>query len=442
MISMAENPDWKEYSLDVAIYQSIRLFNRNSPLIDNLSRIFQQLSQTLKQVYGYRCALHGFINQTLPEAHVLYEKKDPPAYQLLSFKDHLADYDELLDIFRRRGWLFRDEGTPLILKLSGDTLQKVLQSLDVSPLPSSDTDGIFISFDSGRLNLGWFILYGERKGKEDTSISDPGMMSGRISSLYKNYSSYLDKEYQLISENRSDDGVMITKKTYLPSFRSARWTQVAILFADIHNFTPFTEILRNIDLPTRSGRSSLQIILNDYFENMVGVIQQHQGRIERFFGAGILAVFGEHDDNPALSARSAVMAAQDMVRCFRDLKEKIYKTGFGDQYKYEFNENVEIFLGVGIDYGTVLFDYLGDERHREYSMVGDHVNFARMLGYEACRFNPRDNRRRPPVLLSRTVYHCIASLLARHDLNTVEIQPQDRNYPYSVFGADEDLKFK
>jgi hypothetical protein len=50
----------------------------------------------------------------------------------------------------------------------------------------------------------------------------------------------------------------------------------------------------------------------------------------------------------------------------------------------------------------VLFDYLGDEQHREYSCIGDHVSFADRLMRKAARFDTDTNEKWPPILISQT----------------------------------------
>ena len=61
----------------------------------------------------------------------------------------------------------------------------------------------------------------------------------------------------------------------MPSYYSARWAKAAILFADIRNFTPLTEILRNVyarlgDQETRIFRE----IMDTHCREMARIVQE------------------------------------------------------------------------------------------------------------------------------------------------------------------------
>ena len=431
-------------ALDNLLYECIRQFNQNAPLINNLAEMFSQISRTFEQVYYFRHCQHLFINPLLPESHILTQLPSSITfyYRKLDWPQSSDNYRDFITILQRENWLRTDYDFPKILPLISPDLDRLLSIIDPPSIHDHhDNNNLIVPFDFGTLNLGLFILWGTRNPDRKNRTLDQGKMSGQIAVLYRDFCDFLRKEYrQLPSDTNGPDGSSLTKRIYLPSFnRAARWTKVAVLFADIQNFTAFTEILRNINIKGANDekRPALEKILNDYFEAMANIIQKNRGQIDRFFGAGIIAIFVEQENQPVNVTRNAFRAAIDMVKRFSELKEGFYKEVFGDEYQYEFNESVEIHLGIGIDYGTVLFDYFGDERHKEYTAAGDHVNFARMLGYEACRFDPQRSKIRPNILFSRTVYQCIKSVLIKNDLPRYQIHSQDRNYPYFVYGADE-----
>jgi class 3 adenylate cyclase len=209
---------------------------------------------------------------------------------------------------------------------------------------------------------------------------------------------------------------MLTQETYLPSFYASRWTQAAILFADIKNFTPLTQILRNVYAPPgQRDTDALMEILNKHCSEMARIIQQKgQGRINRFFGPGVMAIFGEHERNPTKAAGSAAYVAIEMIERFQTLRREFLETAFGGNYETEYNESVDVQLAIGIDYGTVLFDYLGDSFHREFTVLGDHVTYAEQLQYYALQAD-ENGRQHPSILISPTVERCIRPFLAKRE---------------------------
>jgi class 3 adenylate cyclase len=86
------------------------------------------------------------------------------------------------------------------------------------------------------------------------------------------------------------------------------------------------------------------------------------------------------------------------------------ETAFGGNYETEYNESVDVQLAIGIDYGTVLFDYLGDSFHREFTVLGDHVTYAEQLQGYALRAG-ENSHQHPAILISPTVERSIRPFL-------------------------------
>ncbi|MEW5870367.1 MAG: adenylate/guanylate cyclase domain-containing protein [Chloroflexota bacterium] len=277
--------------------------------------------------------------------------------------------------------------------------------------------------DFDETNLGVFILWDIGPAKTRFEIGDE-VLNGGIAAIYYGLRKFLSKEYG-----------QFLPTTYLPSLYSTRWFRVAVMSADIHNFTPLSEMLRNVYSQRNVQESgTITMVLNDHCRTMAETIQtEGRGRIDRFVGPGVVAIFGEHEDHPVKASASAVYAALRMVERFHPLREKFLRQAFGQFYDSESNEAVDIDLGIGIDYGTVLFDYLGDDYHREYTILGDHVNFANLLKFEAGRFDVLTKALRPPVLISPTVERCIRPWLKQPE--RIRIQDVPRGMAYTAFGV-------
>ena len=85
--------------------------------------------------------------------------------------------------------------------------------------------------------------------------------------------------------------------------RSGVEREVAVLFADLRGFTRFSE-----------GRLPYDtvFVLNRYFATMGSAIENAGGRVDKFIGDGIMALFGL-ERGPERAARTALAAAMNAV---------------------------------------------------------------------------------------------------------------------------------
>ena len=167
---------------------------------------------------------------------------------------------------------------------------------------------------------------------------------------------------------------------------------------------------------------------------MASIVQgESQGRIINFFGTKLLAIFGEHEDNPSKAATSAVYAATLMVKKFRELKLEFLEKAFGKNYDIEHNESIDINLGVGVDYGKVLFEYLGNERHRDYTVIGEHVSFAEFLEKQTYQYDQKGTEN-PSILVGQTIERCTLPWIEPNSKTRLHLSDNDKGYTYKVCG--------
>lgn len=98
-------------------------------------------------------------------------------------------------------------------------------------------------------------------------------------------------------------------------------------------------------------------LVNPLLEAMVELMVRHGGRIDRFLGDGVLAVFGvpvAHEDDPVRAVRAAV-----------DLRERALSLG--------------VAVTVGVNTGRVYFGPVGSAVHEELTVMGPVVNLAARL---------------------------------------------------------------
>jgi len=108
-------------------------------------------------------------------------------------------------------------------------------------------------------------------------------------------------------------------------------------------------------------------ILNQYFEEMAGAIQEQDGLILQFLGDEIYAVFGApvfRSDHPA----RAFMAGLAMRRKLVELNRVFAGRGWPTLHH-----------GIGIHTGEVVAANIGTPDRLSYLLVGDTVNLASRL---------------------------------------------------------------
>lgn len=137
-----------------------------------------------------------------------------------------------------------------------------------------------------------------------------------------------------------------------------RDVQLAVMFADLRNFTQFSENRFPYDVV---------FILNDYFRHVGEAIESHGGRIDKFLGDGILAYFGL-DEDPRVGCRNAVDAARQIAVELAKVNQRL---------KSALPKALEV--GIGLHFGDVILGQIGNERSGSVTIIGDTVNTASRL---------------------------------------------------------------
>jgi predicted ATPase/class 3 adenylate cyclase len=127
---------------------------------------------------------------------------------------------------------------------------------------------------------------------------------------------------------------------------------VTVLYTDLKGSTALGETL---------DPEALREALNIYFNEMRGVLESHGGKVEKYIGDAIVAVFGlpkAHEDD----ALRAVRAAADMQRTLGIVNEKI-----------ERHWGVRLHNRTGLNTGEVV---AGDVSAGQHLVTGDTINTA------------------------------------------------------------------
>jgi class 3 adenylate cyclase len=134
--------------------------------------------------------------------------------------------------------------------------------------------------------------------------------------------------------------------------RSQARKTVTVVFADLAGSTSLGE---QID------PESVRTVMDRYYSAIRGVVEEHNGRVVKFIGDGVMAVFGVPETSED-DVRRALDAALAMHAAFSDLAIDIAR-----------DRGVTIALRVGVNTGEVIVS-AGDD-----DVVGDAVNLAARL---------------------------------------------------------------
>lgn len=121
--------------------------------------------------------------------------------------------------------------------------------------------------------------------------------------------------------------------------------EVSVMFLDVRGFTRYAE---------QHPAQEVVAALNRLFERVVPVIQARGGRVDKFVGDGLLAVFGAPNRLPDHATR-AVAAALEIA---------------------ELQAETGLPFGIGVNSGVVVAGNTGGGGRLEFSVIGDAVNVA------------------------------------------------------------------
>ena len=133
---------------------------------------------------------------------------------------------------------------------------------------------------------------------------------------------------------------------------------IAVMFVDLRGFTAFSEKRLPYDVV---------FILNRYFRAVGQAVEDAGGRVDKFIGDGVLALFGLDVDG-SRAARQSLDAARRIGLAIEDFNESL--SGEIDN---------PLRIGIGLHAGPVIVGDLGYGRATTLTAIGDTVNTASRL---------------------------------------------------------------
>jgi adenylate cyclase len=130
--------------------------------------------------------------------------------------------------------------------------------------------------------------------------------------------------------------------------------RVAVMFVDFRSFTAGAR-----------SRTPQEVVerLDGAFAVLVEILDRHGGIVNKFLGDGFLALFGAPFE-AAEAPHHAVAAGREMLAAMNDINAA---------------SSWPLRIGIGIHFGEVVAGNIGSPRRKEYTVIGDTVNFASRL---------------------------------------------------------------
>ncbi len=180
----------------------------------------------------------------------------------------------------------------------------------------------------------------------------------------------------------------------------------SVFFADIRGFTSLSE---------RLAPKTVVDLLNRYLEQVVPVVEAHQGFLNKFVGDAVVVVFNGPIEQPDHAERAA--------RCAVALQKRMAELNAQGAFK----EVGKLEIGVGVATGPTFCGNIGTKRRLEYTVIGDTVNLAsRMTGHA----------RANEAWVSEATAKLLPKSIPSFSADAIKFKGKDRAViPYCVFPA-------
>ena len=142
---------------------------------------------------------------------------------------------------------------------------------------------------------------------------------------------------------------------------SGQEKNVTILFADLRDFTKTSENRLPFDVV---------YLINQFSRTMGKSVEAHNGRIDKFLGDGLMAIFGI-DTSAEQAARDALTASANMRKRLENLNARLAD-----------DLDKPLRMGLGVHSGSVVIGDMGYGASRGLTAIGDTVNTASRLETE------------------------------------------------------------
>lgn len=173
--------------------------------------------------------------------------------------------------------------------------------------------------------------------------------------------------------------------------------RITVMFCDIKNFTTLSE---------KCNPEQLLDNLNELFNEIVDVVFENNGTVDKFIGDCIMAYWGDpiaHEDDAFMAVKTAL-----------EIKQKVQELGI----KNESEGKIVFDVKIGINTGEALLGLAGSKKIMSYTAMGDAVNVASRLESNCSKLG-RD------ILISKSTYEDAKSKIKVIEVGKVKAKGRD-----------------
>ena len=178
---------------------------------------------------------------------------------------------------------------------------------------------------------------------------------------------------------------------------------MTVMFTDIAGFTSLAELLNPEELVE---------FLNAYLDDMIQIIFQQAGTVDKFIGDAIMAFWGapvpQHDH-----ALRACLTALEMQKRLKDLRLQWRAEG-----------KPPLHVRCGINTGSMIVGNIGGEGRYDYTVIGDSVNLA-------SRMEGANKEYGTEIMISESTHSLVKEHLRTRELDLLQVKGKTK--PVQVF---------
>jgi serine/threonine protein kinase/class 3 adenylate cyclase len=142
-----------------------------------------------------------------------------------------------------------------------------------------------------------------------------------------------------------------------PAGTAAEYKQVTVLFADV---------VHSMNIAAAVGAERLREIMAELVDRASAVVQRFGGRVDKFTGDGVMAVFGAPvalEDHAVRACLAALGMQDETVRLAAEVEDR---------------DGIELHLRIGLNSGQVIAGAVGS-RSLGYTTIGEQVGMAQRM---------------------------------------------------------------
>jgi adenylate cyclase len=184
---------------------------------------------------------------------------------------------------------------------------------------------------------------------------------------------------------------------------SGEMRHATVLFCDIRDFTSISEKLPPAKLVER---------LNECLDIIVNAVVENGGRVDKFMGDCVMAVFGV----PMTQEDHALRAINTGLDILKRIERWNSETTEPDSIPWK--------VGVGMHSGEIVAGNIGSSKKMEYAIIGDVVNTA-------SRIEQLNKKLGTDLLISEQTYSLVEDMVQARKYDQIKIKGKD--LPMTVF---------